>query len=637
MSCRVPGSPGGTGRGDRRQARCGGGTAGRRRRSGAGGAGRDRYAAEAGAAENEQERNAAHRWQAGKAYQPDQETRALLDRARAEDTPAAATAGREAALRLWRTAGPNVITAAAQALSGDDDAVTAFVRTGLEEAIERDDRTSARIVGGASLRPAERQAAKTAAEGSHDEVKAYLATRAYPGRDDDDRIAVQQLVSAGGPELRAAANAALSGPWSYVQDFLKVGQYKAANRDFEAAYHVATVSGYLSAAAQAAATARNAADEANRWAAEAVASADRARSAATAQRYADAASQSAARASASASQAAWSAAQARTAAEQARLDAEAVGKSFVEALQAQVDADNAVLAKQSQEQTRQAAADTRDSVATLRDAVNEALEQDNLPDDLRQELERYRDRVVELLSLIDQMAAGTLEFVQQHAGELVALLSDVLQIGAGLGVAAAGVAAIAGGLELCAATVGGGAAAGAAIGAPAGGVGALPGAAIGSFGGLIACVFVGGGAIAGGAKAVLDGLAMAMDGLNKAAQDLQNGQAANAAGAVREVRVAELTGGRVAGTAGKGDYWITRPGVGKTDVDVIGPNGEYIAVGGPMKANKRSDFGSATSILKWCADRDGVVAKVYLEEGTPQDVIDLAAKHVGIENVHIFK
>ena len=46
-------------------------------------------------------------------------------------------------------------------------------------------------------------------------------------------------------------------------------------------------------------------------------------------------------------------------------------------------------------------------------------------------------------------------------------------------------------------------------------------------------------------------------------------------GALREAHVAALAGGRVARQA------VTVRGLGRTDIDVIGQAGEYIAVGGP--------------------------------------------------------
>src|SRR5262249_17913570 len=71
-----------------------------------------------------------------------------------------------------------------------------------------------------------------------------------------------------------------------------------------------------------------------------------------------------------------------------------------------------------------------------------------------------------------------------------------------------------------------------------------------------------------------------------------------ATGARREIRVAEITGGEVQGAPGEPGMIVTEPGVGSTDVDVIGGDGEYIAVGGPAKAADLARLGSRLRILK---------------------------------------
>jgi hypothetical protein len=71
-------------------------------------------------------------------------------------------------------------------------------------------------------------------------------------------------------------------------------------------------------------------------------------------------------------------------------------------------------------------------------------------------------------------------------------------------------------------------------------------------------------------------------------------------------------------------------------VDVFGPNGEYIAVGGPGKALKMNKLGEQMKILKWGADQASVRAIAYFEEGTPQEALDLARKWLGDGNVLIF-
>lgn len=103
-----------------------------------------------------------------------------------------------------------------------------------------------------------------------------------------------------------------------------------------------------------------------------------------------------------------------------------------------------------------------------------------------------------------------------------------------------------------------------------------------------------------------------------------------AKGIDRESLVAELVGGEVSRKK------IIADGVGATDVDVIGPAGEYISVGGPMKAAKVDRYGHKLHVLKLVADKEGRVAKAYLEAGTPESAIDMAKRHLGDDNVVIF-
>lgn len=111
----------------------------------------------------------------------------------------------------------------------------------------------------------------------------------------------------------------------------------------------------------------------------------------------------------------------------------------------------------------------------------------------------------------------------------------------------------------------------------------------------------------------------------------------DAVGASREKKVAELTNGTIpSGAPGKPGLEVTRPNVGRTDVDVIGGDGSYIAVGGPAKARNLAKFGDKTHILKWAAEQNGVRAQMYLEEGTPESALNLARKILGNANVHTF-
>lgn len=80
---------------------------------------------------------------------------------------------------------------------------------------------------------------------------------------------------------------------------------------------------------------------------------------------------------------------------------------------------------------------------------------------------------------------------------------------------------------------------------------------------------------------------------------------------------------------------MTVKGLGTTDIDVIGEAGEYIAVKGPAKT--ASKVGRQLQILKAAADRAGVKAIAYFAKGTPEEVLKVARRKLGDENVHIFE
>ncbi|MGW0521168.1 hypothetical protein [Crossiella sp. NPDC003009] len=391
------------------------------------------------AARAEAEEQDQRRWQGGQAETFDQETQRLLTEA-AKQGPNALRDGRAAALRLLARGGPWAQTAAVTALSGPDPAVRLFVSTALGQAVEQDDRAGLGIIAGSTDRPAQQAAAFATQTGTHQQVKEFLRLRNYPGKVNDDRKQVNQVMAAAGPdslvhtagnealnadsrgdaealhrfletgrftaakaddrrqvnkilaeaqrdglrEVAAGAQAALSGPDSYVTRFLHVELPQARLRDADTATHRAQIDSYLARADQSsalarqnanlaaehAAIARQAADEAARWAAKAQESAEQAKiaadsakaSAEAAQRSADQAAQSAkrardaaanaaksarsadasaARASASATRANTAAAAAQRAAEAARADAIQAGKDAEAAERAAQEAKDA--------------------------------------------------------------------------------------------------------------------------------------------------------------------------------------------------------------------------------------------------------------------------------------------------------
>jgi hypothetical protein len=105
------------------------------------------------------------------------------------------------------------------------------------------------------------------------------------------------------------------------------------------------------------------------------------------------------------------------------------------------------------------------------------------------------------------------------------------------------------------------------------------------------------------------------------------GRAANAIGATREARVAELIGGRVSGDD------IVSAKYGKTDIDVISGNGDLVMVGGPSKARDLGNLGRVIRVYQEEAASRGVGVKAYFAPGTSQNVIDFTVKRLGASNV----
>jgi uncharacterized protein YukE len=205
-------------------------------------------------------------------------------------------------------------------------------------------------------------------------------------------------------------------------------------------------------------------------------------------------------------------------------------------------------------------------------------------------------------------------WVGDHAPQLAKLGLDTAEIAIGLWLVDVGAGVDAGGLVLDATGVG------ALIGVPAD---------------------------VAGTAAIVAGAGLALHGGSQAGKDLGNlmsdtgegtgsGDDAAAIGAAREEKVAEITGGKVQGVPGQQGLKVTEQGVGSTDVDVIGKDGEYISVGGPAKAQDLASLGSKLRILKYAADQQGVPARAYFERGTPDNVLELARQKLGADNVFIF-
>ncbi|MFE7635882.1 polymorphic toxin-type HINT domain-containing protein, partial [Kitasatospora sp. NPDC057518] len=280
-------------------------------------------------------------------------------------TPAqVATDGRKLALISRKISGTWGASAAEAALTGPDNAVLSYLKTGRREAEDHDGRDRATQVYKDSESDPVRTAAYTALQGGTTQVGTFLSSGQYEAAATENRLTITRLSDKAGPavkaaadaalrvntpaalrdflgkgladaqaaddrltatrledapatepELKAAAKIALEGPVQGLRAFVAEGQYTAQQKDRLTAVHVADIKGLIaeatavSATAQknaataqaAAAYARGVADEARGYEATAKASADTAaQHVAKAQAAADAAQADATRAAAAA-------------------------------------------------------------------------------------------------------------------------------------------------------------------------------------------------------------------------------------------------------------------------------------------------------------------------------------------------
>ncbi|MCA2214141.1 hypothetical protein LDL48_14915 [Wangella sp. NEAU-J3] len=358
----------------------------------------------------------------------DAETTRLLTESTAAGAPADVVIdrGRRAALRMMDTGASWSSTAAQEALAGDEQALRHWLATGRLTAAEQDDRARVTLLAERSTKQAQRDAALRALAGTHADVVRFLKTQDYPDKAHYDRIAIGDLIRAGGPamfeagnkaldgtaadvheflrtgqyiaaehdnniavgkialtggpEVKAAANIALDGPPSYREAFLKTGQYKAAQRDQTAAVHAATAKRYVADAARSAALAREDAAKAAKLAANAE------RDAVKADTAAKQAAASAKEASDAAIQANNYQQQANSAADQAAASAkaarDAAAAATAAAAQAQQSADHATFAAL---RAADQALSAQRSAAIAREAARAAGKDAKAADDAAQE------------------------------------------------------------------------------------------------------------------------------------------------------------------------------------------------------------------------------------------------------------
>ncbi|MFF3115459.1 polymorphic toxin-type HINT domain-containing protein [Kitasatospora sp. NPDC057904] len=253
------------------------------------------------------------------------------------DPATLAAAGRKMALTALKVRGPWAKAAAEYALTGSDEAVGDYVRTGWNASSEQDERATVLSVANSSQYDAVRTAATAALAGDGTQIHAFLQTGRYTAalsdyrikvsqlietgsprvqaaaktaletntpdslltflnRDQyttkasDDRVTASQLIETGGDEVKIGAQVALEGPYPVLADFLTTGQYQAQQQDQLTAAHTASIDNAINGAqqvaslaqqnaaqaAQAAAIAAGAANDANNAAAQANAAASQA-------------------------------------------------------------------------------------------------------------------------------------------------------------------------------------------------------------------------------------------------------------------------------------------------------------------------------------------------------------------------
>jgi hypothetical protein len=279
-------------------------------------------AAREAAADYEATQAQAH-WDTEQAAQRDAETNRLIAEALNPQTdPALAlTDARTATLALAEAKGTWTRQAAQDALGNGGDATLTFLRTGVAEAAAEDNRLA--VLDIATSENTKLAAAAQAALDTDDATIAqFLRTQNYTGRFTEDRLKVNNIMAAArtagrpvtvqkaqaaldadtlealrtflaggqytaaaiddrlqvnnvmadpdsGPEVKAAAQVALDGPALTLPEFLRTGQYQAAERDGDNDAHLAVVNGLIEQLNELATTALQRAQEAQSVAARA--------------------------------------------------------------------------------------------------------------------------------------------------------------------------------------------------------------------------------------------------------------------------------------------------------------------------------------------------------------------------------
>ncbi|MEV0388217.1 hypothetical protein [Nonomuraea sp. NPDC050643] len=135
----------------------------------------------------------------------------------------------------WQEGGPQVRLAAETALLGPDEQVSAFLAEGWRQAQHLDQRDNlANVIsnGGPALRAKAQAALDADAAGDQSAITTFLNTGWQGPSDIDARVSVNQLMSAGGDQVKQAAQAVLdSGDTQALRDFLESGWQTQWNTD----------------------------------------------------------------------------------------------------------------------------------------------------------------------------------------------------------------------------------------------------------------------------------------------------------------------------------------------------------------------------------------------------------------------
>ncbi|KJY28887.1 ALF repeat-containing protein [Streptomyces sp. NRRL S-495] len=136
-------------------------------------------------------------------------------------------------VRILGVGGPAVKKAAETALRGSYEDLVAFLKEGQHAARAQDDRAEIeRLLADPATGPGVREAGQKALDtGTPAALRHFVETELPVQREHDARVALSQIMAKGGPEVRAAANAAMDGSYADVVKFLQEGQYTARAKD----------------------------------------------------------------------------------------------------------------------------------------------------------------------------------------------------------------------------------------------------------------------------------------------------------------------------------------------------------------------------------------------------------------------